>query len=72
MQLTIFFNYCCLEISITVTVFTFIFQLEISVLNTDISPKSVLNLNVSVKWDLWLYEMLLTAIYVIEKRFLPI
>ena len=26
---------------------TFIFQLEISVLNTDISPKSVFNLNVS-------------------------
>jgi hypothetical protein len=52
--------------------FIFIFQLEITVLNTDISPKSVLNLNVSVKWDLWLYEMLLTAIYVIEKRFLPI
>jgi hypothetical protein len=47
MQLTIFFNYCCLEISITVTVFTFIFQLEISVLNTDISPKSVLYLNVT-------------------------
>ena len=47
MQLTIFFNYCCLEISITVTVFTFIFQLDISVLNTDISPKSVLYLNVT-------------------------